>query len=147
VDRGRPDGALLPGRPDAESWLSIAAGARGIGFFPGVWSGGIQAAITQVDRDIVALSPALLDQTSLASANSASGVLVGVRSHQGATYIIAVNPTTSTRSQVHITVAGLDSRALQVFDESRTVTAQGDQIVDDFPPLTARIYIAAPAGW
>jgi hypothetical protein len=131
----------------AESWLSIAAGARGIGYFPGVWSGGIQAAITQVDRDIVALSPALLDQTVPASANSASGVLVGIRKHQGAIYVIAVNPATSARAQVHITVAGLDSRTLQVFDENRTVTAQGDQIVDDFPPLTARIYIAAPAGW
>jgi purple acid phosphatase-like protein len=131
----------------AESWLSIAAGARGIGFFPGVWSADIQKAITQVDRDIVALSPALLDRTSLASANSASGVLVGVRMHQGATYVIAVNPTTSTRPQVHITIAGLDSRLLQVFDENRTVAAVGDQIVDDFPPLSARIYIAPPVGW
>ena len=131
----------------AESWLSIAAGARGIGFFPGVWAPGIQAAIAQVDRDIVALSPALLDQTTPASANSSSSVLVGVRKHQGVTYVIAINPTTSARLQVHITVAGLDSRTLQVFDENRTVAAQGDQIVDDFPPLTARIYIAAPAGW
>ena len=131
----------------AESWLSIAAGARGIGYFPGVWSGPIQTAINQVDRDIVALSPALLDQAGAASANSASGVLVGVRKHLGATYIIAVNPTTSAKSQVHISVAGLDSRMLQVFDENRTIAAQGDQIVDDFPPFSARIYIAAPAGW
>ena len=131
----------------AESWLSIAAGARGIGYFPGVWSGPIQTAITQVDRDIVALSPALLDQAGIASANSASGVLVGVRKHFGATYVIAVNPTTSAKSQVHISVAGLASRTLQIFDENRTVAAQGDQIVDDFPPLTARIYIAAPSGW
>ena len=131
----------------AESWLSIAAGARGIGYFPGVWSEPIQAAINQVDRDIVALSPALLDQTSIGSANSASSVLVGVRKHLGATYIIAVNPTTSTKSQVHISVAGLASRNLQVFDENRTIAAQGDQIIDDFPPLTARIYIAAPGGW
>ena len=131
----------------AESWLSIAAGARGIGYFPGVWSAPIQAAINQVDRDIVALTPALLDQTSIGSANSASSVLVGVRKHLGATYVIAVNPTTTTKSQVHISVAGLASRNLQVFDENRTVAAQGDQIVDDFPPLTARIYIAAPGGW
>ncbi len=131
----------------AESWLSIAAGARGIGYFPGVWSAAIQTAIAQVDRDIVSLAPALLDQTSLGSANSASSVLVGVRKHLGATYVIAVNPTTSSRTQVHISVAGLASRSLQVFDENRSVAAQGDQIIDDFPPLTARIYIAAPAGW
>jgi hypothetical protein len=131
----------------AESWLSIAAGARGIGYFPGVWAGNIQAAIAQVDRDIVALSPALLDQAALGSANSTSSVLVGVRKHFGATYVIAVNPTTSAKSQVHISVAGLDSQNLQVFDENRTVAAQGDQIIDDFPPLTARIYIAAPSGW
>ena len=131
----------------AESWLSIAAGARGIGYFPGVWSGPIQAAINQVNRDIVSLSPALLDLTGIGSANSASSVLVGVRKHQGATYVIAVNPTTSAKSQVHISVAGLDSRNLQVFDENRSVAAQGDQIIDDFPPLTARIYIAAPGGW
>jgi hypothetical protein len=131
----------------AESWMSIAAGARGIGYFPGVWSGPIQAAINQVDRDIVALSPALLDQTSFGSANSSSSVLVGVRKHLGATYIIAINPTTSTKPQVHISVAGLAGRMLQVFDENRAIGAQGDQIIDDFPPLTARIYIAAPGGW
>jgi hypothetical protein len=128
----------------AETWLAIAGGARGIGYFPGVWSGPIASAITQVDRDIVALSPALLDQSLVASANSASSVLVGVRRHNGATYVIAVNPTGQTKKSVYITVAGLAGRTLQVFDENRTINAQGDQIVDDFPPLTARLYIAAP---
>gem|GEM_PF-3976648 len=90
---------------------------------------------------------ALLDQTAIGSANSASSVLVGIRKHFGATYIIAVNPTTSSKPQVHISVAGLSGRSLQVFDEDRSIAAQGDQIVDDFPPLTARIYIAAPGGW
>jgi hypothetical protein len=128
----------------AETWLAIAGGARGIGYFPAVWSAPITATITQVDRDIVALAPALLDQSLVASANSASSVLVGVRRHNGATYVIAVNPTGQTKKSVYITVAGLGGRTLQVFDENRTINAQGDQIVDDFPPLTARVYIAPP---
>jgi hypothetical protein len=130
-----------------ETWLAIAGGARGIGYFPGVWSAPIQGTITQLDRDIVSLAPALLDQSVPASANSTSSVLIGVRRHQGALYVIAVNPTTSPQSQVHVSVAGLGSRMLQVFDENRTIAAQGDQIVDDFPPLTARVYIAAPPDW
>lgn len=136
-----------PATVRAESWLAIAGGARGIGYFPGVWAANIQAQITQIDRDIVALAPALLDTTAGGSANSSSSVLVGVRQHQGATYVIAVNPTLQSRAAVHLTVPGLGSRTLQVFDENRAVQAQGDQIVDDFPPLAARVYIAAPTGW
>ena len=139
-----PGVAPSPKDVSAETWLAIAGGARGIGYFPGVWSGPIASTITQLDRDIVALSPALLDESLVASANSASSVLVGVRRHNGATYVIAVNPTSSTQNNVYITVAGLAGRTLQVFDENRTVAAQGDQIVDNFPPLTARVYIAPP---
>ena len=37
----------------AETWLAIAAGARGIGYFPDVWEQAIRDTITSVDRDIV----------------------------------------------------------------------------------------------
>jgi hypothetical protein len=127
----------------AETWLAIAAGAVGIGYFPGLWEAPIRDEARRINRDIVALAPALLGSVGTGSVDSKSGLRVGVRRHGGATYVIAVNPRFTTRT-ARITVPGLDGRELRVFGESRTVRATANVISEDFPPLESRVYILPP---
>jgi hypothetical protein len=130
----------------AETWLAIAGGARGIGYFPDVWPEQIGRTIREVNREIAALAPALLAAEATAYPDWTSGVKASVRRHQGATYVIAVNPS-QKKVSAKISVSGLAGRPLRVFSEGRTLTPAGDLIVDDFAPLQARVYIVAPPGW
>jgi hypothetical protein len=130
----------------AETWLAIAGGARGIGYFPDVWADPIRKTIKAVNRDITALAPALLDAEAVAYPDWASGVKASVRRHEGATYVIAVNPQ-QKKVTAKISVSGLAGRPLRVFSEGRTVTPAGNLIVDAFPPLAARVYLVGPPGW
>jgi hypothetical protein len=130
----------------AETWLAIAAGARGIGYFPDQWDDAIRGTITAINHDIVSLAPALLDVASNGIVGPTSTIRVGVRRHNGAVYVIAVNSSTKATTG-RLMVPGLGDRVLRVFDEGRTVTSQLSQIVDNFDGLGVHIYIAPPAGW
>jgi hypothetical protein len=130
----------------AETWLAIAGGARGIGYFPDVWPEPIRRTIGEVNREIAALSPALLAAEATAYPDWTSGVKASVRRHEGATYVIAVNPA-QKKVSAKISVSGLAGRPLRVFSDGRTVTPAGDLIIDDFPPLAARVYVLGPPGW
>jgi hypothetical protein len=125
----------------AESWLAIAGGARGLGFFPIGWTGDVGEAIRNVALDVQALGPALLAASAPASADAP--VMVGARRLGGALYVVAVNPTYADAT-ASIRVPGLGGRALQVLDEGRTVTSQGDGFTDSFAPLAVHLYVAAP---
>jgi hypothetical protein len=130
----------------AETWLAIAGGARGIGYFPDVWPEAIRRTIGAVNREITALAPALLSAEATAYPDWTSGIKASVRRHNGATYVIAVNPA-QKKISAKISVSGLGGRPLRVFSEGRTVTPAGDLIIDDFAPLQARVYILSPPGW
>jgi len=135
-----------PASVRAETWLSIAAGARGVGYFPGVWSPDIRQEITSIDSTIASLAPALLDVASSAIVGPSSPIRVGVRRHNGAVYIIAVN--SSTKPTIgRFAVSGLGDQTLSVYGENRTVPSQLSQISDNFAGLDVHIYIAAPGGW
>ncbi len=129
----------------AETWLAIAGGAVGIGYFPGLSEPQMRDAVRLLNRDLVALAPAILGSVGVGAADAKSGVRVGVRRHGGATYVIAVNPRFTAQS-ARITVPGLDGRTLTVFGEDRTVSATGNVIAETFPALAARVYILPPAG-
>ncbi len=130
----------------AETWLAIAAGARGIGYFPDYWTPPIKDAITAINHDIVSLAPALLDQTGSGIVGPSSTLRVGVRRHNGAVYVIAVN--SSTKPTIgRILVPGLGDRNLTVFGENRIVPSSLSQIVDNFEGLGVHIYIAPPEGF
>ena len=97
VDRGRPDGALPRERQDptpavvrAETWLAIAGGARGIGYFPDWWEETIRSEVRLTNREILALAPALLSPVAKANWSTESPVRIGARRYNGATYVIAV---------------------------------------------------------
>lgn len=129
----------------AETWLAIAGGARGIGWFPGVWSAPIAGEITTLSKEIGALAPGLLGDDGVAQvAPAGSPVRAGVRRVNGATYVIAVNSWIDPVT-VRIHVPGLTARSVQVFDEKRTLPVRNGTIVDSFRGLRARVYVAAPS--
>jgi Purple acid Phosphatase, N-terminal domain len=129
-----------------ETWLAIAGGAVGIGYFPDIWPDAIRAEVAKLNREIVALAPALLAEQGGASGSSRSPVKVGARKYNGALYIIAANQS-NKKTKALITAPGLNGRTLRVFADGRVVSPQGSQIYEDFDPYEARVYVAAPAGW
>jgi len=138
-----PDLHVSPEVLRAESWLAIAGGARGLGFFPIGWTGDIGEAIQKVAQDVQALGPALL--AASAPASSSGTIKVGARALGGALYVFAVNPTFAPASAT-IAAPGLGGRTLQVYGEGRSVAPKGDSFSDSFEPLAVHLYIAAPAG-
>jgi hypothetical protein len=136
--------APTPETVAAETWLAIAGGATGIGYFPHDWSNPIGAEIQAVDEQIAELKPALL--AAPAQADATAPLKVGARSLNGALYVIAVNPTESeVNGTIHVDGAGV--RTFDVLDEGRSVAASDDVITDSFAPLAVHVYVSAPAVW
>jgi hypothetical protein len=135
-----------PATVRAETWLSIAGGANAVGYFPNHWSDPIGVAISQANRQIKALTQALLGPTVNASADNGT-VRVSARSLNGALYVIAVN-TSETTVQARINVDGIAGRSVTVLGGSGPAVGADDQgFSDSFGPLDARVYVIPPAGW
>jgi len=130
----------------AETWLAIAGGARGIGYFPDYWAEDIRNEVRRVNRDILSLAPALLGQVVSATWSTQQPVRVGVRKYNGALYVMAVNTSTEPVT-ASFAVPGLAARKLRVFADGRLVTPMGNLVVDKFPPLGVNVYVVPPAGW
>jgi hypothetical protein len=130
----------------AESWLSIAGGARGIGYFPDWWEETIRNEVRLVNREILALAPALLAPVAKANWSADSPVRIGARKYNGATYVIAVNSSTSPTT-ASFNLPGLGGRTLRVFRDGRTVKPLGDLVTDKLPGLGVAVYVVPPAGW
>jgi hypothetical protein len=128
----------------AESWMSIAAGAHAIGYFPNNWSAEVGREIARTNQEITTLVPALVEPNIAASASLGSYVKVGARERNGAVYVIAVNASRVSTSAT-ITVPALGDRVLRTLDGLHPVTATSGAFADNFGPLEVRIYIAAPA--
>ena len=127
----------------AESWLSIAAGAHAIGYFPNNWSAAVGEEIARTNHEISTLVPALVEPSVAASASLDSTVRVGARDHNGAVYVIAVNASRAQASAT-ITVPALVDRTLITLDGRHKVQAKDGSFTATFAPLEARVYIAAP---
>src|SRR5262245_3823972 len=135
-----------PATVRAEAWLSIAGGANAVGYFPNHWSDPIGAEITRTNRQIKALTQALLAPTVLATSDNGT-VRVSARSLNGALYVIAVNTTSATVS-ARINVDGIAGRSATVLGGSGPAVASDDKgFSDTFGPLDARVYVIPPAGW
>jgi hypothetical protein len=136
-----PELQVTPATIRAESWLAIAGGAHGLGFFPADWPAETTPAIATVAKEISALAAALLKPEAPASATGP--VIASARNLNGAHYVIAVNPTNTT-VQATIKARGLANHPAGVLSESRTVTASGDSLTDSFGPLAVHVYVVAP---
>ena len=130
----------------AETWLAIAGGARGIGYFPDWWEETIRSEVRQTNREILALAPALLAPVAKVTWSTTSPVRVGARKYNGATYIVAVN-TSTAEANASFSVPGLGGRKLRVFRDGRVVKSFGDLVTDKLPPLGVAVYVVPPAGW
>jgi hypothetical protein len=129
----------------AETWMAVAGGARGIGYFPDQWRPDVRAELTRVNRDLASLAPALLDRALPATVAAPSGVRAGARVHNGARYVIAVN-VTFTRTSATISVPGLGTTGLRRYDDGTWVTSRNGVIRDTFRGLEVKIYVAPPPG-
>ena len=130
----------------AETWLSVAGGATGVGYFPNHWSDPIGQEITRTSRELKALTQALLAPEAPASSDNGT-VRVSARSLNGALYVIAVNTSTTT-IQAKISVQGIAGRSATVLGGGGPAVASDDQgFSDSFSPLAARVYVIPPAGW
>jgi hypothetical protein len=134
-----------PATVRAETWLAIAGGADGIGYFPNRWSGAIGAGISETNRAIKALAPALAAGDLPARADI-DAVRAAARSLNGALYVIAVN-TAAAVLHARITVEGTAGRSARVYGSGQTIGAGDTGFADTFAPLAARVYVFPPFGW
>jgi hypothetical protein len=133
--------AVTPATVRAESWLAIAGGAKGLGFFPpAAWTGDVGEAIADVTSTVRELGPALTAPEVEARVDPADGLVkAGARRHGGKTTIVVANAGYGHAS-AEITVPGLGGRTLTVVGIGRRVTPDGDTFRERFPPLGARVY-------
>jgi hypothetical protein len=130
----------------AETWLAIAGGARGIGYFPDYWEEEIRNEVRLTNREILALAPAILSPATRATWSAETPVRVAARRYNGATYVIAVNTSTAPVS-TSFGVPGLGGKKLRVFRDGRVVSPIGDLVVDKLPGLGVAVYVVPPPGW
>ena len=142
--RNRRDLDPTPTTVRAEAWLAIGGGADAIGYFPNQWSRPIGTEIARTNREIKALTQALLAPIAGSRSDNAA-VRVSARTLNGALYVIAVN-TTETTVQAKISVDGIAGRSASAFGGGSAVGSDDQGFADTFGPLTARVYVIPPAG-
>ncbi len=140
--RGRT--AITPATVRAESWLAIAGGADGLGFFPGQWTPTIAAAIRSITEEIAAVAPALLAPAVAAGASS-SALRVAAHALDGALYIVVANPTRA-RADADIRVDGVGDRELHALRDGPAVSARDGAFHVSLPPLGTAVYVSPPTG-
>lgn len=128
-----PTVAVTPATIRAESWLALAGGAHGLGYFPNDWNEQVGAVIAGIDARVRQLEPALLSPALPAQIESSSpDVRASARSFHGARYVFVVNAgTTPATVSVPETTAG-------------TITV-GGSAADPLRPLGVRVYVTPPS--
>mgnify|MGYP003694040169 CR=1 FL=1 len=136
-----------PATVRAETWLAIAGGAAAIGYFPNRWSAPIGDEIARTNREIKALSQALLAPAANATSDVAGGHgcrrdperrdLRHRRQHD------RVDPP----GEVHRRRDRQAARPSWWSAAARSLEPTTQGFADNFGPLAARVYIIPPAGW
>jgi len=133
--------SVTPATVRAESWLAIAGGAHGLGYWPSSWDPSMNKVIAGVARDVARLGPAIYAPSQGAASTR---VQLSVRTWAGALYVFAINSGWSGVT-ARMTIPGLGGRALSVMGEGRRLNTDGDSFSDHFAPMAVHVYIAAPA--
>ena len=136
---------VTPATVRAESWLAIAGGAHGLGFWPAQWDpvderGDLgrrprRRAPRPGDLHAADRRQRQLRQIQMSARH------VGRRARTSSRSTPAGRPRTRNSS-----IPSLNGRPLSVMGESRRVNSDGDIFSDHFAPLAVHIYIAAPPG-
>jgi hypothetical protein len=127
-----------------ESWLAIAGGAHGLGFFPGDWGTDVGTAIHGIAARIRQLEPALLRPAVAVSVEPAgAAVRASARTFGDALYVIAVNAG-SQAAAVRLEAPGLAGRSVLRVGTRQLLTSEGTHVDVVLPPMSVRIYVARP---
>lgn len=133
---------VTPATVEAESWLAVAGGARGLGFFPpAAWTGDVGGAIARVTGTVRSLGPALLAPDARVAVTPPDGLVkAGARAYHGELLVVVANAGYEEATAT-ITVDSLNGRRLREIRSGRTVTPDGDTFAETFAPLETRIYV------
>jgi len=146
---------ITPAIVNAETWLAVAGGACGIGYFTNSWTGdlwdrwdfdpGVEQQIASTVASVQSLAPALCDGTYGDVVTPWNGTVVASsRTLNGALYVIAVNGAAKP-ANVPFRVDALAGRTLTVLGEGRTIKPVKKVIFrDSFAPYQVHVYVAAP---
>jgi hypothetical protein len=145
---------ITPELVNAETWLAIAGGACGIGYFTNSWTGarwsrwdfdpGVEAALAVTVARVQRLAPALCSAYGNVLVPWDGGVAASLRMLNGALYVIAVNAN-AVRTTIPFRVDALAGRTLSVFEENRSITPMKKVYFrDTFEPYAVHVYVAPP---
>ncbi|MGE5272935.1 MAG: hypothetical protein ACM3QU_04065 [Verrucomicrobiota bacterium] len=134
--------SVTPATVRAESWLAIAGGAHGLGYWPASWDTGTSRVIAGIGRDVARLGPVVYVPGQAAASGR---IQLSVRTRAGALYVFAVN-SSWTAVNAKMSIPALNGRPLSVMGEGRRVNSIGDTFTDRFAPMAVHLYIAAPVG-
>jgi hypothetical protein len=126
-----------------ESWLAIAGGAHGLGFFPSDWGSNVGTVIRSIAARIRQLEPALLRPARPVGVTPLDPtVRASARELEGAVYVIAVNAGTRI-ANVRLEAPEPRDRFLEITGGHWIAAARGALDVA-LPPMSVRIYVAPP---
>jgi hypothetical protein len=139
---------MTPAQLRAETWLAIAGGARGIGYFTHTWSPehrafdvspALQRTIAKISGTLTTVRPGLLGDTIDSRANSDAIKLVA-RTGGDTVYVFAVNGNPAGLSaKLHI--PDLQDGPVRVLGQNRTVMVRNHRFDDRFGALAVHIYV------
>ena len=146
--------SITPELVKAETWLAIAGGACGIGYFTNSWTGelwsrwdfdpGVETALATTVARVQRLAPALCSEYGSVVVPWNGGVAASSRTLNGALYVVAVN-STGARTTIPFRVDALDGRTLGVFEENRAIKPVKKVFFrDTFEPYAVHVYVAPP---
>lgn len=136
--------AVTPETVRAESWLAIAGGAKGLGFFPpAAWTGDVGEAIAEVTETVRAVEPLLVAPEVGVRVEPEDGLIrAGARRLGGRLAIVVANAAYEP-AQATVTVPALDGRELTVVGTGARVAPDGDSLAVRLPALGARVYVTS----
>jgi hypothetical protein len=135
--------AVTPETVRAESWLAVAGGARGLGFFPpAAWTGDVGEAIADVTQTIRSVEPVLLGRDVPATVDPEGPVRAGARARGGRIVVVVANASYDQQTAV-VRVRGVGSRRLVQVGSGRLVEPSDGTFTEQLPPLGAKVYLTA----
>jgi hypothetical protein len=125
-----------------ESWLALAGGAHGLGFFPSDRHEPATTALANVMARIRQLEPVLLRPPAQLTVSTASqAVRASARSFGGAYYVIAVNAG-ATRANVTLDAPALGDQSVETVGSAQVLQAHAGSVTLTLPPLGVRVLVA-----
>jgi YD repeat-containing protein len=129
-----------------KAWFAVVSGATGILYF--TWGDFQQdaakdkkAAAAQAFSELKGFSDVLFDADATSQVGAPAGISFIARTHQGKTYIAAVNPT-AAKVQGDFTLSGLGAgKTVTVMFESRTLTSAAGKFSDSFDGVARHVYV------